>query len=281
MTAGFLDQLPRISSDQSRGGGGTSWINPRKCTKGPSPPTKFSDTLRIEPSDAVFMTATDAITNERLEDPGGTHSTAVKRVFQDLRGTRHIRFGRKSENNHLQLFGGAGKASQHKKWGYIPILDGRTVPWISPRERDLSTRSSMTEEVKNGHDRSAEVVLLSVLGNIPTTTRDQQTDFLCHAHRPDVREELATTLLVAALHAHLTSLNVMELATTLPLRMTCTSPNVGEELATSTPNQQLLATSLATTMITTHPIDDYADTIPPLLTQIPPTTLDKALPMPF
>ena len=113
MTAEFLEQHPRISDEHS---------------------------------DAAFTTATDVITPERLKDPGGTHSTAAqtaaKRVFRDLRGTRRISFGRKSENNHLQHFGGARKASQHKKWGCIPMLDERAVPWINPREQDLSTRST-------------------------------------------------------------------------------------------------------------------------------------------
>ena len=32
------------------------------------------------------------------------HLTAARQVFRDLRGTRHISFGRKGENNHLQHY---------------------------------------------------------------------------------------------------------------------------------------------------------------------------------
>jgi hypothetical protein len=117
-----------------------------------TPPTTTMTTTMtaefLEHSDAAFTTATDVTTPKRLEDLGGTHSTAAKCVFRDLKGTRPVIFGRKSENNHLQLFEGAGGASQYKKWGYIPMLDGRNVPWINPREQDLSTRSTKAEEDK-------------------------------------------------------------------------------------------------------------------------------------
>ena len=107
-------------------------------------------------SDAALMTAIEVITSERLGDPGGTHSMATKHVFRDLGGTRHISFGRMGENNHLQIFGSTEEASQHRKWGCIPMLGGKTVPWINPREQDLLTRSMEAEKSTAGKNMDVQ-----------------------------------------------------------------------------------------------------------------------------
>jgi hypothetical protein len=83
----ILEEPPQISSDQSRGGGGASWINPRKNREGPTTiTTQFPDNPRIVNTDDAFTIAIDAITAEIftiiLEDLGGMHSDVTKHIFR-------------------------------------------------------------------------------------------------------------------------------------------------------------------------------------------------------
>ena len=104
------------------------------------------------------------------------------------------------KRNHLPVFGDAGEELQHRKGDHTPtVVDGRIVPWINPREQDLSTRSTKAGKTTGGYGLAARSTRL---GNIPTTAYD----FPCHAHQLNVP--------AAALQARRTS------------------PNAGEELAT-------------------------------------------------
>ncbi len=85
---GILEEPPQISSDQSRGGGEASWINPRKNREGPTTiATQFYDP-RIVNIDATFMIEINTLTAEifakNLEDPGGMHLNMTKHVFRHL-----------------------------------------------------------------------------------------------------------------------------------------------------------------------------------------------------
>jgi len=151
ITDEFLEEPPQISSDQSRGGGGASWINPRKHREGPiAITTQFSGYPRIGSTDVAFTIAIDTMTAEiftrNLEDLGGMHSNATKHVFRDLEGMGGINSVKDDKRNDLPVFGDVGEEPQHRKGNHTPKIYGRTVPWINPREQDLSTRSTTTEE---------------------------------------------------------------------------------------------------------------------------------------
>jgi len=111
ITAEFCEEPPQISSDQSRGGGGTSWVNPRKHAGG-----------------------------ARLSD-------ATKRDFRDLKGRGDISLISGAEENHLPVFGDAGGAPQHKKVGYMPMVDKGLVSW-TPKKQVANT-TTMKEAEKD------------------------------------------------------------------------------------------------------------------------------------
>ena len=126
------------------------------------------------------------------------HPEAIQRVLQPTKGIRDVRLTSSygGEENKLQHLPDAGEASLHsRKVGDVLIVD-RSCFLGQPKE---ARAPNMLEVVQ---------VALSILENIPTT------DFPCHARGGTTL--LATNLPAAALHAH-----------------RCTSPNVGEELATS------------------------------------------------
>jgi hypothetical protein len=74
-----------------------------------------------------------------LEKPGATLSEAVKHDFRDLGGTRNMRLVHRKEEEDLLGWEDPGEAPQHRTEGYMPIVDGETVPWINPREQGLET----------------------------------------------------------------------------------------------------------------------------------------------
>jgi len=64
---------------------------------------------------------------------------AVKRNFRDLGGTRNMRLVYRKEDEDLLGWEDPGEAPQHRMEGYMPMVDGETVPWINPREQGLET----------------------------------------------------------------------------------------------------------------------------------------------
>ena len=131
ITPKFLEEPPQVSLDKSRGEGGVSWVNPRKQRAN--------------------------ATTERLEDPGGTRVNAPKRDLRGLEGMENISLVSIDEKGHLPTFQHARGAPRHAKEGYRPMVDGRTVPWINPREQHLSTISTKANEdaVASTYDRAA------------------------------------------------------------------------------------------------------------------------------
>jgi len=109
ITAEFCEEPPQISLDQSRGGGGTSWVNPRKHAG------------------------------------AATLSDATKRDFRDLKGRGDINLVSGDEENHLPGFGDAGEAPQHKKVGYMPMVDKELVSW-TPKKQEADAISTMEAE---------------------------------------------------------------------------------------------------------------------------------------
>jgi len=97
IAAQFREEPPQNSSDQSRGGGGTSWVNPRKHAG------------------------------------GTTLSNATKHDFRDLKGRRDISLASRDKRDHLQAFQDPGGAPQHRNMGCMPMADTRPIPW-TPRE---------------------------------------------------------------------------------------------------------------------------------------------------
>jgi len=97
IAAQFREEPPQNSSDQSRGGGGTSWVNPRKHTG------------------------------------GTTLSNTTKHDFRDLKGRRDISLASRDKRDHLQAFQDPGGAPQHRNMGCMPMADARPIPW-TPRE---------------------------------------------------------------------------------------------------------------------------------------------------
>jgi hypothetical protein len=88
---------PQISSDKSRGGGGSPCINARK------------------------------------REGGATCLEAGVHDFRDLRG-RDISGTSGGEENHLPNFQGPGESPQTRKVGYRPMVDGKPVPGTPRKE---------------------------------------------------------------------------------------------------------------------------------------------------
>jgi len=109
ITTEFCEEPPQISSDQSRGGEGTSWVNPRKHAG------------------------------------GVTLSDAMKRDFRDLKGRGDISLINGAEKNHLPVFGDAVGAPQHKKVGYMPMVDKGLVSW-TPKKQVANTTTTKEAE---------------------------------------------------------------------------------------------------------------------------------------
>ena len=97
MTPKIREEPPHFSSDQSRGGGGASWVNPRKHAG------------------------------------GATRLDHVKRDFRGLGGGRDISLARNDEKGHLPYFEDPGGVPQHRRGGYQPIEARRSIPG-TPRE---------------------------------------------------------------------------------------------------------------------------------------------------
>ncbi len=86
--------------------------------------------------------------NPRKHREGTTCLHTTKRNLRDLEGEGKISVASNDEKGHLPVFQDPGGASQHKKMGYKSMMDRRTVPWINPREQDL-TKTAMEAEEDN------------------------------------------------------------------------------------------------------------------------------------
>ena len=105
-----LEEPPQISSDQSRGGGGASWVNPRKHAG------------------------------------GATRVETTKHNFRDLGGGRNISLVSGDEESHLPIFQDAGGVPQHRKVGYRPMVDGRPVPGTPRKGANAMWRTKAKED---------------------------------------------------------------------------------------------------------------------------------------
>jgi len=105
-----LEEPPQISSDQSRGGGGASWVNPRKHVG------------------------------------GATCMETTKHNFRDLGGGRNISLVSGDEESHLPIFQDAGGVPQHRKVGYRPMVDGRPVPGTPRKGANAMWRTKAKED---------------------------------------------------------------------------------------------------------------------------------------
>ena len=81
-----------------------------------------------------------------MENPGKTHWEAVKRVLRYLKGTKDLKltYG-KSKNRGLETFVDADGATQEHRQaisGYVVIIDGGAVSWMS-KKQELVTLSTM------------------------------------------------------------------------------------------------------------------------------------------
>ena len=137
----LCEEPPQISSDQSRGGGGTSWVNPRKHAG------------------------------------GATLSDATKRDFRDLKGRGDINLASEDKKDHLLVFRDTGGAPQHREEGYMPMVDARPIPW-TPREVANTTTTKEAEKDEVGTVGMMMQMWLCGPGDpfwVPTTNRYQQT----------------------------------------------------------------------------------------------------------
>ena len=106
-----LEEPPQISSDKSRGGGGTPCINARE------------------------------------HEGGTTHLDRVKRDLRGLGGEGAMSLASGDEGSHLPVFQDAGGVPQHRKVGYRPMVDGRPVPG-TPRKGANAMWTTKAEEDK-------------------------------------------------------------------------------------------------------------------------------------
>jgi hypothetical protein len=138
ITPKFREKPPHLSSDKSRGRGGTSWVNPRKHAE------------------------------------GGTRANPAKRDFRGLGGEEDISLISGDEENglkgHLPFFQDPGGVPQHSRVGYRPMEDSRPVPG-APRKgtRTISTRMGAEEDGSRWHTDVAARSGLPILESVPIT----------------------------------------------------------------------------------------------------------------
>jgi len=113
ITAQFRKEPPQNSSDKSRRGG-TSWVNPRKHRE------------------------------------GAMRSDATKHDFRDLKRGGDTSLASRDKKDQLQVVHDPGGASQHRKVGYVPMVDARPIPW-TPRE--VANAILMKGECKTRQER--------------------------------------------------------------------------------------------------------------------------------
>ena len=72
-------------------------------------------------------------------------SDATKRDLRGLEGEGDISLISGAEENHLPVFGDAGGAPQHKKVGYMPMVDKGLVSW-TPKKQVANTMTTKEAE---------------------------------------------------------------------------------------------------------------------------------------
>jgi len=75
-------------------------------------------------------------------------SDATKCDLRGLERKGNISLVSGDEENHLPGFGDAGEAPQHKKVGYMPMVDKGLVSW-TPKKQEADTISMMEAEEDN------------------------------------------------------------------------------------------------------------------------------------
>jgi len=105
-----LEEPLQISSDKSRGGGGTPCINARE------------------------------------HEGGVTHLDHVKHDLRGLGGEGAMILASGDEGSHLPVFQDAGGVPQHRKVGYRPMVDGRPVPKTPRKGANAMWRTKAKED---------------------------------------------------------------------------------------------------------------------------------------
>ena len=110
-----------------------------------------------------------------LEKPGATLTEAVKRDFRDLGGTRNMRLVYRKEDEDLLGWEDPGEAPQHRMEGYMPMVDGETVPL--DQSKGAGTRDIEGEaEEKNAAENFARLIREDALPNRDVLPHQRSTN---------------------------------------------------------------------------------------------------------
>jgi hypothetical protein len=95
-----------------------------------------------------------SLLSQFLENPGGTHWTAVKRVFKYLKGTKHCKLTLGRNRDGLIGYSDADWGSQNHRRSYsayIYQIDGGTVSWSCQKQTIVALSSTEAEFVALTH----------------------------------------------------------------------------------------------------------------------------------
>jgi hypothetical protein len=116
--------------------------------------------------DITFAVSTVA---QFLENPGAAHWEAVKRIFRYLKGTRDMKLVYGDENRDLQGWVDADGASQdHRRAisGYVFMVDGGAVSWLSKKQEIVTLSTTEAEYVAATHAVKEAVWLHRLFGEL-------------------------------------------------------------------------------------------------------------------
>jgi len=149
----------------------------------PIPNTTFPNLIEAGFLDDPGITKLDTIVlttiADFLEEQGGMHASTMKHNFRDLGGARDINLVRKDKKVHLPILQDPGGVPQHRRMGYMPMVDARPVPGTPRKGADAMWMTEMKEEEEVAGIHAADKRCL-FLENVPTTLRDQQTGYRRH-----------------------------------------------------------------------------------------------------
>jgi len=116
--------------------------------------------------DITFAVSTVA---QFLENPGPAHWDTVKHIFRYLKGTRDMRLVYGDEEKDLQGYVDADGASQdHRRAisGYVFMVDGGAVSWMSKKQEIITLSTTEAEYVAATHAAKEAVWLHRLFGEL-------------------------------------------------------------------------------------------------------------------
>ena len=126
-----------------------------------------------------------------MDNPGWVHWEAVKRIFRYLKGTKDYELVYGGEKKDLTGFVDADGASQehrHAISGYVFMVDGGAVSWLSKKQELVTLSTTEAEYVAATHAAKEAVWLRRIMGELfspldePTTLYGDNQSAIALAH---------------------------------------------------------------------------------------------------